>query len=129
MTETNGVISQSSPYAVNETIDRLVTVLQAKSITIFARIDQQMEAEKVGLSLRPTQLLLFGSPKAGTPLMVAEPTIALDLPLKIVAWEATDGTVWLSFNDPNYIKQRYALPDNLLKNIDVIDALIHQALL
>jgi uncharacterized protein (DUF302 family) len=73
----------------------LVTILQSKGITIFARIDQQVEAEKVGLSLRPTQLLLFGNPQAGTPLMVAEPTIALDLPLKVVAWEAADGKVWL----------------------------------
>jgi uncharacterized protein (DUF302 family) len=71
------------------------TILQSKGITIFARIDQQVEAEKVGLSLRPTQLLLFGNPQAGTPLMVAEPTIALDLPLKVVAWEAADGKVWL----------------------------------
>jgi uncharacterized protein (DUF302 family) len=72
-----------------------LTILQSKGITIFARIDQQVEAEKVGLSLRPTQLLLFGNPQAGTPLMVAEPTIALDLPLKVVAWEAADGKVWL----------------------------------
>jgi uncharacterized protein (DUF302 family) len=125
----NGIISQSSPYSVPETIDRLVAVLQAKSITIFARIDQKVEAEKVGLSLLPTQLLLFGNPQAGTPLMVAEPTIALDLPLKVVAWEAADGKVWLSYNDPNYLKQRYSLPDELMKNIDVIPSLIHQALL
>jgi uncharacterized protein (DUF302 family) len=76
MNTTNGIISQPSPYSAPETIDRLAAVLQAKSITIFARIDQQAEAEKVGLSLRPTQLLLFGNPKAGTPLMVAEPMIA-----------------------------------------------------
>ncbi|MBC6432145.1 DUF302 domain-containing protein [Nostoc sp. HG1] len=76
---------------MTETIDRFAAILQAKGITIFARIDQQAEAEKVGLSLCPTQLLLFGSPKAGTPLMVAEPTIALDLPLKVLAWETTDG--------------------------------------
>ena len=129
MNANNGVISQSSPYSVSETIDRLAAILQAKNITIFARIDQQVEAEKVGLSLRPTQLLLFGSPKAGTPLMVAEPTIALDLPLKVVAWEAADGKVWLSYNDSIYLQQRFSLPDELLKNIDVIAPLIHQALL
>lgn len=128
MSANNGIISQPSPYSVTETIDRLVTVLQAKGITIFARIDQQAEAEKVGLSLRPTQLLLFGNPQAGTPLMVAEPTIALDLPLKVLAWEAADGTVWLSYNDPNYLKQRFSLPDELVKNIDVITPLIHQVL-
>ena len=85
MNTTNGIISQPSPYSVPETIDRLAAILQAKGITTFARIDQQAEAEKVGLNLRPTQLLLFGNPQAGTPLMVAAPTIALDLPLKALA--------------------------------------------
>jgi uncharacterized protein (DUF302 family) len=128
MNANNGIISQPSPYSVTETIDRLEAVLQAKGITIFARIDQQAEAEKVGLSLRPTQLLLFGSPKAGTPLMVAEPTIALDLPLKVLAWEAADSKVWLSYNDPNYLRQRFSLPDELVKNIAVIASLIEQTL-
>jgi uncharacterized protein (DUF302 family) len=129
MNTNNGIISQPSSYPVIETIDRLVAILQAKNITIFARIDQQVEAEKVGLSLRPTQLLLFGNPQAGTPLMVAEPTIALDLPLKVLAWEAADGTVWLSYNDPHYLQQRFSLPDELVKPIDVIAPLIHQAFL
>ncbi|MEH2321673.1 DUF302 domain-containing protein [Nostoc sp.] len=128
MNANNGIINQLSPYAVTETIDRFVAILQAKGITIFARIDQQAEAEKVGLSLCPTQLLLFGSPKAGTPLMVAEPTIALDLPLKVLAWETTDGKVWVSYNDPNYLKQRFSLSDELAKNIAIITPLIHQAL-
>ncbi|MEH1766006.1 DUF302 domain-containing protein [Nostoc sp.] len=129
MNANNGIINQISPYAVTETIDRLAAILQAKGITVFARIDQQAEAEKVELSLPPTQLLLFGNPKAGTPLMVAEPTIALDLPLKILAWEATDGKVWVSYNDPNYLKQRFSLSDELVKNIAIIAPLIHQALL
>jgi uncharacterized protein (DUF302 family) len=128
VTVNNGIISQPSPYSVTETIDRLAAILQTKGITIFARIDQQVEAEKVGLSLRPTQLLLFGNPQAGTPLMVAEPTIALDLPLKILAWEAADGKVWLSYNDPNYLQQRFSLPDELVKNIAVIAPLIEQIL-
>ena len=128
MNTTNGIISQPSPYSVPETIDRLTAILQAKSIAIFARIDQQAEAEKVGLSLRPTQLLLFGNPKAGTPLMVAEPMIALDLPLKALAWEAADSKVWLSYNDPIYLQQRFSLSDELMKNIAVIAPLIQQAL-
>ncbi|HEY9643103.1 MAG TPA: DUF302 domain-containing protein [Coleofasciculaceae cyanobacterium] len=128
MNTTNGIISQSSPYSVAETLDRLTAILQAKGITIFARIDQQAEAEKAGLSLRPIQLLMFGNPKAGTPLMVAEPTIALDLPLKVLAWEAVDGKVWLSYNDSYYLKQRFSLSDELIKTIDVIAPLIHQAL-
>jgi uncharacterized protein (DUF302 family) len=128
MNSNNGIINQLSPYSVSESLDRLTAILQAKGITIFARLDQQAEAEKVGMSLLPTQLLLFGSPKAGTPLMVAEPTIALDLPLKILAWEATDGKVWLSYNDPNYLKQRFSLSDELIKNIAVIAPLIEQIL-
>ncbi|MCP6759973.1 MAG: DUF302 domain-containing protein [Fischerella sp. CENA71] len=128
MNANNGIISQLSQYSVPVTIDRLEAVLQVKGITIFARIDQQAEAEKVGLSLCPTQLLLFGNPKAGTSLMVAEPTIALDLPLKILAWEATDGKVWVSYNDPNYLKQRFSLSDELVKNIAIIAPLIDQAL-
>ena len=129
MNVNNGIINQISPYTVTETIDRFAAILQAKGVTIFARIDQQAEAKKVGLSLPPTQLLLFGNPKAGTPLMVAEPTIALDLPLKVLAWEATDGKVWVSYNDPNYLKQRFSLSDELVKNVAIIAPLIHQALL
>ncbi len=125
----NGIISQPSSYPVTEIIDRLTSVLQAKGIPIFACIDQQVEAEKVGLSLRPTQLLLFGNPTAGTPLMVAEPMIALDLPLKVLAWEAADGNVYLSYNDPHYLQQRFSLSDELVKNIDVIAPLIYQAFL
>lgn len=128
MNANNGIISQLSQYSVPVTIDRLEAVLQVKGITIFARIDQQAEAEKVGLSLCPTQLLLFGNPKAGTSLMVAEPTIALDLPLKVLAWEATDSKVWVSYNDPNYLKQRFSLSDELVKNIAIIAPLIYQAL-
>ncbi len=129
MTVINGIINQPSPYSVTETIDRLAAVLQAKGITIFARIDQKVEAEKVGLSLRPTHLLLFGNPQSGTPLMVIEPLIALDLPLKVLAWEAADSTVWLSYNDPLYLQQRFSLSDELVKNIAVIGSLIHQVLL
>lgn len=128
MHSNNGIISLLSPYSVTETIDRLEAILQTKGITIFARIDQKAEAEKVGLSLLPTQLLLFGNPKAGTPLMVAEPTIALDLPLKVLAWEATDGKVWLSYNDTDYLQQRFALADDLVKNIAVVPSLVEQTL-
>jgi uncharacterized protein (DUF302 family) len=128
MNANNGIITQPSPYSVNEILDRLEAVLQAKGIAIFARIDQKAEAEKVGLTMPPTQLLLFGNPKAGTPLMLAEPTIALDLPLKVLAWEASDGKVWLSYNDANYLKQRFSLSDELIKSIAVVPSLIEQAL-
>jgi uncharacterized protein (DUF302 family) len=124
----SGIISLPSPYSVTETIDRLVSILQTKGIHIFARIDQKAEAEKVGLTMPPTQLLLFGNPKAGTPLMVAEPTIALDLPLKILVWESASGEVWLSYNDTNYLKQRFSLSDELVKNIAIVPSLVEQVL-
>ncbi len=128
MNANNGIISQPSPYSVTETIDRLVTILQAKGITIFARIDQKAEAEKVGLTMPPTQLLLFGNPKAGTPLMVAEPTIALELLLKVLVWESASGEVWLSYNDANYLEQRFSLSNELVKNIAIIPSLVVQVL-
>ncbi|MBW4540188.1 MAG: DUF302 domain-containing protein [Myxacorys chilensis ATA2-1-KO14] len=128
MNSNNGIISLPSPYSVTETLDRLVAILQTKGINIFARIDQKAEAEKVGLTMPPTQLLLFGNPKAGTPLMMAEPTIALDLPLKVLAWESTSGEVWLSYNDTDYLKQRFSLSDELVKNIAVVPSLVKQVL-
>jgi uncharacterized protein (DUF302 family) len=128
MNTENGVVSKPSKYSVKETIDRLEAVLKAAGITIFVRIDQQAEAERVGLSLPPIQLLLFGNPQGGTPLMVAMPLIALDLPLKALAWEDEQGKVWLSYNQPNYLQQRFSLSDELIKNIAGMEGLIDQSL-
>ena len=105
-----GIVSKPSPYPVAETLDRLEAALHQKGIKVFARIDQQAEAEGVGLTLRPTQLLIFGDPRAGTPLMAAFPSLALDLPLKALAWEADDGQVRLNYNSLAYLKDRHALP-------------------
>src|SRR5207302_6608225 len=116
-----------SPYSVQETLKRLESALQAKSLTVFARIDHSGEAQKIGLQMRPTQLVIFGSPKAGTPLMVASPTLAIDLPLKALAWEDADGTVWLSYNSPEYLKQRHNVPDALIENITGAGALLQLA--
>jgi uncharacterized protein (DUF302 family) len=91
------------------------------------RVNHSGEAEKVGLRMHPTQLIIFGSPKAGTPLMVASPTLAIDLPLKALAWEDAEGKVWLTYNSPNYLQQRHEIPDELLKNIDVAGALLELA--
>jgi len=102
-------------------------VLPAKNLTIFARVDHSGEAEKVGLTMRPTQLIIFGSPKAGTPLMVASPTLAIDLPLKALAWEDEDGKVWLSYNSPDYLQQRHEIPDVLVKSIAGVGALLEKA--
>src|ERR1700682_134111 len=120
----NGLIHFSSPYAVQETLERLESVLRAKNLIVFARIDHSGEAEKAGLKIHPTQLILFGSPKAGTPLMVASPTLAIDLPLKALVWEDAGGKVWVSYNAPGYLKQRHNIPDELVKNIVGIGPLL-----
>ena len=122
----NGIVSRPSPYSVAETLDRLEALLHQKGIKVFARIDQRAEAEGVGLNLRPTQLLIFGDPRAGTPLMTAHPSLALDLPLKALAWEADEGQVWLSYNSPAYLKDRHALPQ---EPFGPVVALMKEALL
>jgi len=124
----SGIIHLASPYSVSETLRRLESLLQARGLAIFARIDHSGEAEKAGLKMRPTQLLIFGSPKQGTPLMVASPTLAIDLPLKALAWEDGSGKVWLSYNTPEYLKQRHNIPDELLKNISGVGVLLQKAL-
>jgi uncharacterized protein (DUF302 family) len=123
-----GVVSKSSAHSVEETIDRLEGVLREKNIHIFARIDQRAEAEKAGLQMPAMELLIFGNPKGGTPLMIAEPTIGIDLPLKAMAWEDRDGKVWLSYNAAEYLQDRFSISDDLIKNISVIGGLIEQAL-
>ncbi len=123
-----GIISKASKYSVLETLDRVDALLQSKGIKIFVRVDHSGEAEKVGLKMPPTQLLIFGNPKGGTPIMLAAPTAAIDLPLKALAWQDADGKVWLSYNDPEYIKKRFALTDDQIKTIVGIGPLIEQAL-
>jgi uncharacterized protein (DUF302 family) len=122
-----GIIDIPSPYSVPETLARLQTLLTEKGVTVFALIDHSGEAAKAGLEMRPTQLLIFGSPKAGTPLMVATPSIAIDLPLKALAWQDAQGKVWLSYNAPEYLQQRHGLPADLLKNIAGPAALLQKA--
>ena len=118
-----GIISIPSNHSVDETVDKLKNILQSKQITLFALIDHGGEAAKVGLKMPPTKLLIFGNPKGGTPLMLAAPSIALDLPLKILVSEDTQGKVWLSYNSPEYLKERHGLPTNLLQNIAVVETL------
>ena len=127
METNNGLLHVASPHSVPETLNRLESVLQSHGLTVFARVNHSGEAQKVGLTMHPTQLLIFGSPKAGTPLMVARPSIAIDLPLKALAWQDADGKVWLSYNSPQYLKERHGLPEDLWKNIAGIGPLIHQA--
>jgi uncharacterized protein (DUF302 family) len=124
----DGLISTVSRYSVPETLEKLKAVLSAKGITVFALIDHSGEAAKVGLKMHPTQLLIFGNPKGGTPIMVAAPTAAIDLPLKALAWEDGDGKVWLSYNDPAYLKRRFGLSDEEIQGIAGVGGLIEQAL-
>jgi uncharacterized protein (DUF302 family) len=123
----NGIISTLSPYSVPETLDRLEAILRQKNINIFTRIDHSGEALKVGLTMPPTQLLIFGNPKGGTPAMIAQPLASIDLPLKALAWQDTAGKVWLSYNDPQYLKLRHSLSDSVLAPISGVGNLIQQA--
>lgn len=124
----NGILSHPSPYTVSETLDRLESVLRAKGMTVFARVDHSGEAAKAGLAMPPTQLLIFGNPRGGTPIMLAAPLSAIDLPLKALAWQDAAGNVWLSINDPRYLQTRYALTEEVLKPIAGLESLILQAL-
>jgi uncharacterized protein (DUF302 family) len=123
----DGIVSKPSKFSVSETLDRLEAILGGKGIQIFARIDHSGEAQKVGLKMPPTQVLIFGNPKGGTPLMLAAPTSAIDLPLKALAWQDTDGSVWLSYNDPQYLKRRFGANDDDVKAIAGLSAVIEQA--
>jgi uncharacterized protein (DUF302 family) len=122
-----GLTHLPSPYSVADTLKRLESVIASKGLTIFARIDHSGEAAKVGLTMQPTELLLFGSPKSGTPLMVASPTLAIDLPLKALVWQDVEGAVWLSYNSPEYLQQRHTVPDALIKNIAGIRSICEEA--
>lgn len=120
----NGMAHLASPRSFPETLKRLDSVLQSRGLTVFARIDHSGEAEKVGLKMGSTQVIVFGSPKGGTPLMVAAPSLAIDLPLKALVWEDAAGKVWVSYNTPEYLQQRHDIPGDLVKNIAVIGPLL-----
>lgn len=122
-----GIIDKPSNHSVEQTVDRLRNILQSKGVTLFVLIDHSGEAEKAGLKMPPTKLLIFGSPKAGTPLMLAAPSSAIDLPLKILVWEDSHGKVWVSYNSPEYLQERHGLPQALLQNIAVVETLAAKA--
>jgi len=123
----NGIVDVPSNHSVDETVERVKNILQSKGITLFALVDHSGEAEKVGMKMPPTKLLIFGNPKGGTPLMLAAPTVAIDLPLKILVWEDGQGKVWLSYNSPEYLQERHSLPQDLLQNIAVVGMLAAKA--
>lgn len=118
-----GIVEIPSNHSVDKTVQKLEDILRAKGVELFAMVDHSGEAQRVGLKMRPTKLLIFGSPKAGTPLMLAAPSSAIDLPLKILVREDENGKVWVSYNSPSYLKERHGLPQDLLQNIAIIETL------
>ena len=115
--EIPGFASLPSRYSVDMTVKRLESILKEKNVAVFAIIDHSGEAAKVGMEMRPTKLVIFGNPKGGTPLMIAAPTVAIDLPLKALVWEDSDGNIWISYNSPEYLQQRHHFSPELIKNI------------
>ena len=123
----NGIIDERGRHSVEQTVERLTALLHAEGVTLFALVDHSAEAAKVGMKMPPTKLLIFGNPKAGTPLMLASPSVAIDLPLKILVREDGQGRVWLSYNSPAYLQDRHGVPDALLPNIAVVEGLVRAA--
>jgi len=123
LTTDNGIVNKPSSHSVDQTVEKLKSILQAKGVTLFALIDHSGEAEKVGMKMMPTKLLVFGNPKAGTPLMLAVPSAAIDLPLKLLVWEDGQSKVWISYNSPQYLQQRHGFANELLQNIAVVENL------
>jgi uncharacterized protein (DUF302 family) len=126
-TSESGIVRIASKHTVDETVEKLRGILQAKGVMLFAVVDHSGEAQKVGLPMPPTKLLIFGNPKAGTPLMLASPSIALDLPLKILVAQDAGGGTFVSYNSPEYLRDRHHLPQELLANIAVVEALANAA--
>ena len=114
-------------HSVAEVLNRVQTLARVRGTTIFAQIDFSGDAERSGLVLRPTGLVILGNPKGGTPLMVATPTAAIDLPLKVLAWEDAQGQIWVAYNDPEYVRARHGFPADLVKNIAALGALVEAA--
>ena len=119
----HGIVNKPSKHSVDDTLGKLQNTLEAKGIAVFALIDHSGEAAKVGMKMRPTKLLIFGNPKGGTPLMLAAPSIAIDLPLKILIWQDDQEKVWVSYNTPEYLAERHGLPPHLAQNIGFIETL------
>ena len=122
-----GIIDRASNYSVDETVDRIKAILQAKQVTLFALVDHSGEADKVGMKMRPTKLLIFGNPKAGTPVMLAAPSAAIDLPLKILVWEDEAGKAWISYNSADYLRSRHNVPTELMQNLAAAEAIAAMA--
>ena len=127
VTTSKGIVDVPTDHTVDQTVEKLKNILQSKGVTLFALVDHSGEAAKVGMKMPSTKLLIFGNPKAGTPLMLAAPSIAIDLPLKILVWEDNAGKVRISYNSSDYFKERHNLPPELLANIAVVETLAAKA--
>src|SRR3974377_2211211 len=123
-----GIVTSSSPFSVQETLERLQEIILNRNLTLFAHIDHSGEARRVGLTIQEAHVLIFGNPKGGTPLMIASPLLALDLPLKILLWQSADDQVWVSTTSVTYLRDRYSIPQNLVGNIAIVDTIIQEAL-
>lgn len=127
MSSDSGIVQIPSRHSVDETAQKLKDILQAKGVTLFAVVDHSGEAAKAGMKMPNTKLLIFGSPKAGTPVMLAAPSIAIDLPLKILVAEDDAGKIWISYNSPQFLAERHGVPAELIKNLAVIETLANAA--
>jgi len=123
-----GVASIQSPHSVSDTLSRLKAFIASKGVTLFAHVDHTAGARQVGLQMQEAHVLIFGNPKGGTPLMVARPLVALDLPLKVLIWEDADKKAWVSYDTPEFLAQRHGIPSDLVKNIAVVEPLVKAAL-
>src|SRR5437588_8439132 len=123
-----GIVTRASPFSVKETLERLQAAIQSRNLTLFAHIDHSGEARRVGLTMQEAHVLIFGNPKGGTPLMIASPLLALDLPLKVLVWQSAVDHVWVSTTSVAYLRDRYAIPQELVGNLAVVDVIIQQAL-
>lgn len=127
MSAENGIVNVCSPYSVEETVSHMTSLLQARDVKIFAVVDHSGEAARVGLSMRPTKLMIFGNPTAGTPVMLAAPGAAIDLPLKALVWEDEHGKVWVSYNSADYLQKRHGFRSDLNKNLAAVSTLVQKA--
>ena len=122
-----GIVDRKSAHSVDETVNRLTAIIQSRGLTLFALVDHSGEAEKVGMTMPPTRLLIFGGPRGGTPLMLAAPSVAIDLPLKVLVRQDGDGQTWVSYNSPEYLRERHGFPAELLPNIAAVEVLADAA--
>jgi uncharacterized protein (DUF302 family) len=118
-----GIVDIASHHSVDATVEKIRGILSAKGLILFALVDHSGEAEKVGMKMRPTKLLIFGNPKAGTPVMLAAPSIAIDLPLKILVWEDEAGKAWISYNSADYLSRRHNVPAELMQNLAAAESI------